>query len=321
MEDRVPGGRQRSVTMEDFTADDDDETPFANAKLTQEHRHVSQSLPKFNNNNTTQDPKSLTDDFTKTQTLDRQRKTRIKHSPSIKQSLGNLMHKMVKQVSQLSIGSASPKTNKKSSRSHSVGPGDRRKFSNMKTHNSFDASADRPSPNSNNMNSSGVKTPNPGTQGLRNHGNTCFMNAVLQCLTHTELLAEYFVSDQYRMDMKRNNKINAKRFGTKGELTEQLAVLMKSLWSGQYTPEISSDFKTVVGKYGCQYRGFAQHDAQEFLLFLLDKIHEDLNIATKKKYRANKVSVCKCENHLDVLQHCCGFALEECYVKVVALVP
>lgn len=53
--------------------------------------------------------------------------------------------------------------------------------------------------------------------------------------------------------------------------------------------EISSDFRSTVSRHGVQYRGYMQHDAQEFLLWLLDRIHEDVNIATKKKYRANKV--------------------------------
>jgi ubiquitin carboxyl-terminal hydrolase 31 len=28
-----------------------------------------------------------------------------------------------------------------------------------------------------------------------------------------------------------------------------------------------------------------QHDAQEFLLWLLDRVHEDLNMATKRRYK------------------------------------
>ncbi|ESO11515.1 hypothetical protein HELRODRAFT_134485, partial [Helobdella robusta] len=129
-----------------------------------------------------------------------------------------------------------------------------------------------------------------GIVGIQNHGNTCFMNAVIQCLSNTEPLLSYFLCEQYKEDIKRANKYNAKRFGTKGELTESLAVLLKSLWMNQlvYTADKSTDFKAIVSKYGSQYRGNFQHDVQEFLIWLLDKVHEDLNIATKKKYRANK---------------------------------
>lgn len=130
----------------------------------------------------------------------------------------------------------------------------------------------------------------PGVTGLRNHGNTCFINAILQCISHTDILAEYFVLDQYKIDLSRRNKLNSKKYGTKGEVTEQLALILKALWACQYNPELSTTFKQVVERHGSQYKGTQQHDALEFLQWLLDKVHEDLNTASKKKYKSIKTS-------------------------------
>ncbi|NXV73107.1 UBP43 hydrolase, partial [Atlantisia rogersi] len=105
-------------------------------------------------------------------------------------------------------------------------------------------------------------------QGLRNHGNTCFMNAVVQCLSNTAPLAEFLALGRYRTR------------GARAEVTHRLAALVRALWTRDYTPQLSAEFKNIVSKHSLQFRGNAQHDALEFLLWLLDRMHEDLGAAS-----------------------------------------
>lgn len=64
--------------------------------------------------------------------------------------------------------------------------------------------------------------------------------------------------------------------------------MLKALWTCKDASENSTNFKEVVERYGAQFRSSTQHDAQEFLFWLLDKVHEDLNTATKRKYKTIK---------------------------------
>lgn len=47
------------------------------------------------------------------------------------------------------------------------------------------------------------------------------------------------------MDLQKRNKINSKKYGTRGEVTEQLAALLKALWACHYIPEMSTSFKVL----------------------------------------------------------------------------
>jgi len=67
---------------------------------------------------------------------------------------------------------------------------------------------------------------------------------------------------------------------------------LKSAWLRQNTTileEAVTRFKSAVEKGAIQWRGSQQHDAQEFFIWLLDRLHEDLNQASSNKYKAVKV--------------------------------
>ena len=56
-----------------------------------------------------------------------------------------------------------------------------------------------------------------------------------------------------------------------------------------YSPQATAsfaprNFKNVIGKYGASFSGYQQQDSQEFLMFLLDGLQEDLNRIHKKPY-------------------------------------
>ncbi|MBN3282425.1 UBP19 hydrolase, partial [Polyodon spathula] len=119
----------------------------------------------------------------------------------------------------------------------------------------------------------------PGFTGLVNLGNTCFMNSVIQSLSNTRELRDYFHDQAFKTELNCSNPL-----GTGGRLANGFARLLRTLWKGTYDAFQPSNLKAIVASKASQFTGNAQHDAQEFMAFLLDGLHEDLNRIQNKPY-------------------------------------
>lgn len=112
-----------------------------------------------------------------------------------------------------------------------------------------------------------------GRVGLNNIGNTCFMNSALQCLSHATPLTRLFLSNKFRTDLNTSNPL-----GTGGKLAHAYEIMVKDLWmrlsQGSTSP---TALKRAIALFAPRFAGYLQHDAQEFLAYLLDGLHEDLN--------------------------------------------
>ena len=164
-----------------------------------------------------------------------------------------------------------------------------------------------------------------GTVGLTNLGNTCFMASMLQCLSNTKEFSDFFLSDEYKASLNRESI-----HSHKGKIADEYAALIKDMWGGvlyitqrtlnhyifsplvdviahhshhsvhpygllgRYSACAPVDFKRTIGEFAPQFAGYQQQDSQEFLLFFLDGLHEDLN---RIKVIFFNPSVCHCLYH------------------------
>ena len=122
-----------------------------------------------------------------------------------------------------------------------------------------------------------------GLVGLNNLGDTCYMNTGLQCLSNCELLTKYILGKYYEKDINKTNPI-----GSQGEIIDKYAKLITHIWYGNKNCLYPLQFKQAFGKVYQAFNDFRQQDSQEFISYLLDILHEDLNKVNNKPYIQEK---------------------------------
>ena len=113
--------------------------------------------------------------------------------------------------------------------------------------------------------------------GLKNLGNTCYMNSGLQCLSNTKEITDYFMKDDFKSHINHSNPL-----GTKGNLACAYAELIREMWTGSSESVAPVKLKKKIGDFATQFSGYGQQDSQEFISYLIDGLQEDLNLVKKK---------------------------------------
>jgi ubiquitin C-terminal hydrolase len=110
-----------------------------------------------------------------------------------------------------------------------------------------------------------IKQLNPCRLGLNNIGATCYMNATLQCLCNIVQLQKYF--------------LNNTKFNSQAKLSKAFSIVMQNLYNYKnnnkaYSPK---NFKETISEMNPLFKGVAANDSKDLILFIFEKIHEELN--------------------------------------------
>ena len=144
------------------------------------------------------------------------------------------------------------------------------------------------------------KYKNSGLTGLVNIGNTCYLNSCLQLLSHTYELNNFL--DSNKRQLNKNNE---------AKIYTEWNSLRNMMWSENCTIAPYGFVKSVQEiaktKGYEMFTGFAQNDVFEFLLFIIDCLHETLKREVEMKINGTV------KNNKDILAKKCYEMMQNMY--------
>uniref|UniRef100_A0A5K3F155 ubiquitinyl hydrolase 1 n=1 Tax=Mesocestoides corti TaxID=53468 RepID=A0A5K3F155_MESCO len=112
-----------------------------------------------------------------------------------------------------------------------------------------------------------IQSNQPCPPGLTNLGNTCYINATLQCLFAIHPLVDWLIN-------RSNMNVLEYSQSSSDSLTLALSRLCLAIFKRNFKSELE-DFRRVIGTLDNQFKEAREQDAQEFLFFLLHRLHDE----------------------------------------------
>ncbi|KHJ48660.1 ubiquitinyl hydrolase 1 [Trichuris suis] len=124
--------------------------------------------------------------------------------------------------------------------------------------------------------------------GLINLGNTCYLSSVVQCMIFESILRQYFTSDAFLKDL---TTLRSQCGNKCPKIALQCKALFEKLSSSRSSPVAPIEFKAAIQEGSNFFEDGRQQDAQEFMIFLFDALHEELNLASEEAKQNGSASM------------------------------